>query len=488
MTKVTVEYLQANGRYRRATAHTESQWPTFLVNHTDKQAHSLVDSPVFPVPGKAPIYTDWESFLTAKPPPAIHYPDKMLAVCEDQNIWPICGDIMPDIQDRQMQFKEFAEDAEQNAVATATRAAAGNSLITAWSVASLMVFCIVSAIILLVVLQSNLAQQFIPQGLPGGAPAAALLTMMGAVLPWGKGKKGEGPRIELQSDSAEVVEPDSPPDVTDEEAKALWVEAPKKNWRLLKRTPKPKKFKDFETVRVWDETTNSTWSASLPLEVLVARIPLECRYTQELTTARRMGMGFFGGLAFLVVLLATTALHWPLLWAFVVPALVAPVGILYGFFKGFGMFMLPPIWIVRRMHQRLPVDPHDERKGYRLDYDSLPIVVPEIHTKLTGMPLEIAVSERRASAEEVIRSANAQQQQNGGKGVASVISKENLAVAYTPRIWRAFMLYEMLKGRDIKARMKGPGGAQDKIQKISMAGMALGSIGLLIAALVFLGN
>jgi hypothetical protein len=179
-------------------------------------------------------------------------------------------------------------------------------------------------------------------------------------------------------------------------------------------------------------------------------------------------------------------LGWPLLWALTTPLLIGGVGVLYGYFKGFGSFMLPPIWVVRRMYERILIDESNPNKGYRMNYDALPVIVPEFHTKVTGMPVDMAAAVRRAAAEEVIRVANQGQNKNGGNGSSTTLTAENLAVAYTPRIWRASMLFEMLLGRDIRARMKGPEGKGDKLQKISMAGMALGSVGLLIAAMVFL--
>lgn len=457
MTKVNMEYLQANGRYRRTSAKTESEWPNFLINHTDHQAHSLVDSPVFPVDRHPVVLAEWQELLVATPPPPAHYPDKLLAVCEDQNIWPVCSEIAPDIQDRQMQFKDFAEDARQNAIASATRLASGNVLINMWSIASLSIFCIVSAMILLIVLQSNVAQGLIP----GGKPAASLIFMMGMIIPWRRRKAVEA-----------FPEGQATPTTTSTlSAKQL---------RARRRS-----LKELETVRIWDEVSGLIWSASLPLAVLRANLPLTCRYTQELGAARLLGAGFFGSLVLLPGLAVSVVMGWPLLWGTIGAVLIALVGAFYGLVQGYGMYMLPPIWIVRRMYERVPVDPDDEGQGYRYNYEALPIVVPEIHTKLTSMPVEMAVAERRGAAEEVIRMASEGQSRNGG-GVAS-LSQRNIAVAYSPRVWRAGMLYEMLKGRDIKARVKGPGTKSDKLQKISMAGMALGSIGLLIASLVFLG-
>ncbi len=69
-------------------------------------------------------FRTWEELISAPNPELQHYPDRLLCVCEDQNIWPVSNNYFPDISDRQLQFKEFSEDAEQNAVVSAARYAA----------------------------------------------------------------------------------------------------------------------------------------------------------------------------------------------------------------------------------------------------------------------------------------------------------------------------------------------------------------------------
>jgi len=388
-----------------------------------------MDSPVFPMARKERSFRTWDELLKAAPPDAQHFPDKLVCVCEDQNIWPISNDLMPDVQDRQMQFKEFAQDAEQNAVASATRSAAGSALINAWSIASLMIFTVVAAIILMIALQSQLAQDL------RGQVGVALPFLMGG-LAFRRGKK-----------------------------------EPK---------PKPERFKDWELVRVYDELSGSIWSCSMPLKVLSANLPLECRYTQELLSSRLMAMGFFGGAIFAVGFLMAMVGGLHIALTIMVPLLIALLGVAYGWLKGYQSFMLPPIWIVRRVFKHVQT----ESGGYVVDYDSLPEIIPEVHTKLNNMPLSMAVASRRAEVEEVIKQTTSK---NGGSTATAVMTKQNLASAYTPRIWRAYVLYEMLRGRDIRAKMKGPGTKGDKLQKISMAGMALGSLGILVVAMLLLG-
>ena len=162
---VTMEYLQANGRFRRAKAHTESQWPNFLINHSDKQAHSLIDTPVYQLDGKSRRFKTWDELISASNPELDHFPDRLVCTVEDQSIWPLSNNYVPDIADRQLQFKEMSEDAEQNAVMAAARDAGGGGLASAWQIASLMIFCIVAVVILLIALQSDLAQQIVPDGI-----------------------------------------------------------------------------------------------------------------------------------------------------------------------------------------------------------------------------------------------------------------------------------------------------------------------------------
>ena len=53
-------------------------------------------------------------------------------------------------------------------------------------------------------------------------------------------------------------------------------------------------------------------------------------------------------------------------------------------------------------------------------------------------------------------------------------------MAHAPHIFRATTTYEMIMARDLKDDLKGPKTTSDRIKEISMAGMALGSVGLLV--------
>lgn len=435
MTKVTMEYLQANGRRRKATAHTESQWPNFLINHEDKQAHSLMDSPVFSA-AKGPRFRSWEELLSAPPPEAEPYPDKLICVCEDQNIWPISNEMMPDPQDRQMQFKEFSQDAEQNAVTMATRDSANSKLMNAWAIISMTVFAIVSLMVLLVAMQSDMAKDIRGNFHPLG-PSAAMLFMVGGL-----------------------------------------------SFRRKKGEPKPERFRSWETLRVYDELAGFPWSCSMPLKILQENLPLDCRYTDELWPARKTAMAFWGGIFYAGGIIPALMFGWPIMATLTLPLLIAPLGILFGWKKGYERFVIPPTWIVRRVFKQIEVEPGQ----YQIDYDSLPEVIPEVHSKLNNMPLPMAQATRRAEVDEVIKQMESKSNGGNGSSATAVLTKQNLAIAYTPRIWRAYVLYEMLRGRDIRSRMKGPAAKGDKLMKLSFGGMALASMGILVVALLLFGG
>jgi hypothetical protein len=389
-----------------------------------------MDSPVFADDSNR-RFDSWETLLEAAPPEPSPYLGKLLCVCEDQNVWPISNEIMPDIQDREMQFKEFAQDAEQNAVASATRNAQGNLIVSAWSFVSLTIFCLVAVVILLIALQSDLTKGFLPE------TTGALLFLMGAI---------KLPKL-----------------------------------KRSKREPKPKKiqYRNWETVRVYDELAGYTWSCSMPLKIITQNLPIDCRYTQEIasskiTAAALYGFGLLAPSFFLLIGAGAGMVTGAIL-----SVILGSMGAAFGWWRGYRAFMAAPIWVVRRVYKQII----NEDGKVHLDFDALPEVIPEYHTKLNNMPLPLAREHRRAEVEEVVRQTS--QKQNG---MASVLTKQNLATAYTPRIWRAYVLYEMLKGRDIRAKMKGPNSKSDRMQKITMAGMALGSLGILVIALLLLGS
>ena len=157
MGRIRMQYLQPNGRYRLGSAVTETQWANFLVNHHDKQAHSLSDLPVYG--DEKPIrFTTWAEFVSASAPKYPYSQGRLVAVCEDSGIWPISMEMVPDMEDRQMQFKEFFDDGAQSAESNAIRDSQDGPFAGAWAMASLAVFVIAAMIIVIITLQSKFAE------------------------------------------------------------------------------------------------------------------------------------------------------------------------------------------------------------------------------------------------------------------------------------------------------------------------------------------
>lgn len=140
-----------------AASQNEPDYPGFLQNHSDQQSHTLNDRPTFYIGGME-RFTSWQDFMAAHPPPPDHHPDRMMAVCEDGNPWPLSFEIVPDLQDRAMQYSEFENQAEQGAYAGSVKETYTESMLRVWSIACLMVFSIVSVFTLLLVMQSDTAK------------------------------------------------------------------------------------------------------------------------------------------------------------------------------------------------------------------------------------------------------------------------------------------------------------------------------------------
>lgn len=124
-----------------------------MLNRHDKQAHDLIDNPIFPVDKDPPVIRTWEDLIAATPPPVARIIDKVQMFCEDNAIWPVSLNADPDLDDRQMSRKDHFEEGFQYAKAAATREAMGNPFLTAWSVVAMTVFALASVLIALFFIQ-----------------------------------------------------------------------------------------------------------------------------------------------------------------------------------------------------------------------------------------------------------------------------------------------------------------------------------------------
>jgi hypothetical protein len=433
-------------------AQNEPQYPGFLLNHHDKQAHSLNDSPTF-FAGGVRRFSSWAEFLEADPPIPEHYPDKLIAVCEDGNPWPVSFVEVADLQDRQMQYSEFENQAEQNAYAGSVRETYEGTMMRMWSIAALMVFCIVSAIIVLIAIQSQTAQSFFSINPSTMLPIALGLTLL----------KG---RFRKQSSTAlAVVKPIKEPKAK-KEKKAKKIKLPK--------------FKDWERVLVWDHYDgNMVWVAELPLRVLYEHIPPDCRSSYENNMARRWGAGVFGGVSLIALFALFFGLQVHIFWAILGPPFLSLIPAAFGYFKGYSRWMKAPIWCVRRVA-----------------IGTEPVMQGILHTRGTGIPPEVIAQTRRTNAETAFNVDYARRRQSQPSGdpgghrnsAPPSLAGVQLAEYYQPSHYSSMALYEVMKGKDVKEHFKSGKGESRKLEQFSMAGMALGSIGLLIVALLLFGK
>lgn len=464
MTKVEIRYLQANGRYHEGSGETETHSPIFIVNSHDHQAHSLVHHPAYPVTseGKLPWFTSWDEVLQAEPPPARHYTDKIRVVCEDENPWPFSCTVLPDPIDRQLEFKEYNSACLQKAVTSSSRDSDRRQMRDFWSVASLTIFCIVSAIIVLIVLQSRTAQSLTSSGL--------FLPGMAAFLMGGLSFRRKRPK-----------------NVDNEEPKSV-------------KRKKPFR-KDWEIVTLADEVSlqrglDPIWELVLPLEAITTGHPSvsvdrNARYTRELSSARWTGAAFWGGIGMaLSMILFSLALKLGL-WS--IPAAAPVIAILgmFGYFVGYKPWAPTPCWTMRRLFRRNQQGQILDINGDVFHPDSMVPAATEIecqpHTMLTGVDYDYYTFRRRSGIEIAAKQIAAQgSRDSGGKQVAAQVDPETLAVHYRPRKFTASTLYEYIVGRDYKRKFRDRPQKLSKLEKMSRAGMALGSIGLLIFVVYFL--
>jgi len=485
MPTVKMELLQANGRLRKAKAYTETQWPNFLVNHHDRHAYSLNERPVsYDV--KPVRFYDWDSLIAAEPPLPPHMPDKLLSICEDGAIWPVSNEMQPDLNDRQMLFKEFFDDGAQSANAQATKDAQGSSVITAASIICMMVFAAASLILVIILLQSEFGDSFknfasIPGIFSGIIPAqiVSLAGLGGTIL---------GGNLGLFLASLGVVATEAT-----FKRRAFWGKLGFKRHsgtpRVLKqpkeKKPRPPKMIQGETLRLFDELAGFFWSAELPMSVLIANLSTDCRYSEEPKIYRYMGAAIFGLGVMVLIRIPLIFMGMGSMTGLVLALVLGlPFGALIGYMKGYKLFQPAPRWIARRVYVR-------DEDG-KIDYEALPIIIPEAHTLLAGISPEEAYNTRR----EVALSALAQFQESrrqaatpgaNGNGNGPEPEEQNvqsMAMAYSPRVLRANTLYQILKCVDLREKLKGPEGKGAKVQQIVMAGMAIGSIGLLVFAIV----
>lgn len=443
MSKVGVIYLQPNNRYRKAQAETGVLSLGSIVNRSDHQWHTLSDSPVF-YPGGVPRFETWEELLNAEPPLPDHHTDRAFCLCEDDNPWPLSLKEEPDLLDRQLQYEEFSNASQQMAYAGSVQDTYGVNLIRIWSIACLMTFVVASTFILIFAITSNFGQSF----LPGSMILPFLLGAAGPLAP------------------AMIVRRPNFHNIFRRDLAQLW----------------PFKASVFwERVVLYDSYAGGLiWAAELPLPVLFDHLPIECRYTHEINDARWWGLGVYAGIAGLVSFVGFWIAAVPLIFSIMgTIAIVALAGI-YGHRRGYARFVPVPMWTARR------IEADNEE----------PVIKGIAHSLGTGLSQDAMLTHRiekaRSTAmEEHARQMRNQRSQPDGNPQAAPPSDPNwnrLIQAYESSVFSAHALYEEMRGLDYRDQFNDQAPKSDKIQNISMAGMALGSIGLSLVAWLIFGS
>ena len=271
-------------------------------------------------------------------------------------------------------------------------------------------------------------------------------------------------------------------------------------WRRREKKPKKIKFRDWERLLVWDHFGGDVvWAIEMPLRVLYEHLRPDCRYTFESTLARRYGGAVWGGIPvilFFGLLLGLDAggvANVPLFWAFVAPPFLALPMAFLGYFHFYTQWMKSPIWLVRRV--AVPTEIIGPETG-EIITDERPEFHGISHTRGTGVPPEATVIIRRTQAIQAYQTAQARRRQaqrpaaesNGHQEEAAAVTDQiRLAEYYEPSHYNSVALYEVMNGKDVKEHFKSGRKDGAKLERVSMAGMALGSVGMLIVAMLLLG-
>ncbi len=153
MTVVETTYLTAGGRSRRRKGRIDTSQPTFLVNGGDRQAHSLVNDPLFIQ--AVPLAIEVWSELTGewnendgkwnKPPLTVPAPpvraEKLRIICEDNAVWPVSCLPFTDELSQQMEMVTTHQEALRLAESREARAAHGNIMLR-WGFMAILALCV----------------------------------------------------------------------------------------------------------------------------------------------------------------------------------------------------------------------------------------------------------------------------------------------------------------------------------------------------------
>ncbi len=427
------------------------------MNHHDKQAHDLIDLPIFPVDKKAGILRSWDELRECEPPKVLRSVDKVMMLCEDNSIWPVSMNADPDPDDRQMSRRDHFEEGFQYAKSSATRAAMGNPLLTAWSVIGCIVFALASVLIALFFIQIKFGD-VIADELTAGAALTYFLATFGAIaIP----KTASMPRGALKR--------------LRERLSRFWIRLRRKDRPKKVKKEKPPDLGPLETVYIFDELSGRPFVKMVPLYVLTENLPVSCRYTYEPGFTKWIAAGIGAAIGLAAVWGGVVYFYGNIMAIVFGLIFGASFGSIFGYFALPRFIMEPPFWVVRRLRIRT------EDGG--VDFESMPDIYPEEHTHLMGLPVAEARQLRLVKAHQAAGTAVATAADNGtGIALRERPANSNVtpAMAYIPTVHRATTLYEEIEQRDFKEQFKGGMSGKEKIQVYSLMVMAICSVGLLV--------
>jgi len=88
MSRVSIMYIGEGQRYRRQKVPFSMEFPTFLINDHDRQAHILGGGPLWMKQRPVALNT-WDELVKATPPRAPAIVEQRLMVIEDNSPWPV---------------------------------------------------------------------------------------------------------------------------------------------------------------------------------------------------------------------------------------------------------------------------------------------------------------------------------------------------------------------------------------------------------------
>lgn len=200
--------------------------------------------------------------------------------------------------------------------------------------------------------------------------------------------------------------------------------------------------RNWELVRLYDETVGFMWNLELPLSELQSHMPPFCRYTDGPDLPRRMGtlaggaIWYLGALLLLFPVLSviTLLLKVYLGLPFIIdlpfradalasiPAFFA--GAVWGRHKLTRHFSFDSTWVLRRIYHREYHQQPDGTLTESIDRSRC-IIIPDVHTQGTGLPWEEAKMERRSAAEAALIIAMQQASAAAGPGANTMNGHQN---------------------------------------------------------------